>query len=88
MPLAQLANGPMSAVCPTLSDDLHLDELHIEEGPKKIDEEFHEELIIETEEKPDTSHFALLKVLGQGQKILLSKQNQFSGHLRKHRFHI
>ena len=61
MPLAPYANGQLSAVGPAA--ELKLDDLVLEDRKVSGDDRT---ISITTEEKADTSHFALLKVLGQG----------------------
>jgi len=74
MPIAQLANGPLSAAGP-VSDWQPGD---LGEGRQKSEDDRTIEII--TQEKADTSHFALLKVLGQG--IFGAKnKGQGRGHL-------
>lgn len=66
MPLVHLANGPLSAAGPTA--DLLLDDLVIDDRRKSDDART---ISITTEEKADPSHFALLKVLGQGMRTVV-----------------
>lgn len=73
MPLVHLANGPLSAAGPTA--DLLLDDLVIDDRRKSDDART---ISITTEEKADPSHFALLKVLGQGSfgKVFLVRKTR------------
>ena len=65
MPLVQLANGPLSGVGPV--NDIKLDDLIIEENGKSDSSRTID--ITQESEKADPSHFALLKVLGQGKSL-------------------
>ena len=65
MPLVQLANGPLSGVGPV--NDIKLDDLIIEENGKSDSSRTID--ITQESEKADPSHFALLKVLGQGKAL-------------------
>ena len=65
MPLNHYANGPLSAT--GVVESVQLDEMEIDQ-PKSQSNELtvNMENIQLNNEKIDTSHFALLKVLGQG----------------------
>ena len=67
MPLNALAAGPLSAAVP--ATELALDDLEIDDNKNGIEDRT---INITTEEKADPSHFALLKVLGQGIIILIN----------------
>ena len=67
MPLVQLANGPLSGVGPI--NDIKLDDFKLDDNKgdevRKSDSSRTIDITQESE-KADPSHFALLKVLGQG----------------------
>jgi len=67
-----LANGPLSATGPAA--EVELDEIDLDQ--KETSEEFI--MPVTTEEKADPSHFALLKVLGQGSfgKVFLVRKTR------------
>ena len=73
MPLVQLANGPLSGVGPINDiklDDFKLDDNKGDEGRKSDTSRTID--ITQESEKADPSHFALLKVLGQGLQLKLN----------------
>ena len=71
MPLNHYANGPLSAT--GVVESVQLDEMEIDQ-PKSQSNELtvNMENIQLNNEKIDTSHFALLKVLGQGKTEILT----------------
>ena len=81
MPLNHYANGPLSAT--GVVESVQLDEMEIDQ-PKSQSNELTVNLenIQLNKEKIDTSHFALLKVLGQGScKLLVQLECNLTVHV-------